>query len=107
MCGRMKEKKVAFLAFINLEKAHDRMERQAMWQVLRIHGVVGQSSACVRVGGNVSVCSRVMAKLKTRVLDVPVAVHYFLGRLNERRDSQKYAKARFQHDQPKSERMAS
>ena len=112
------KKKVASLAFMNLEKANDRMERQAMWQVLKNQGVevralfgmkdfFAQSRACVRICGNVSVCCKVMATPETRVLDVSIAVHYLLDRANDRRDSQKYAGARFQHDQPKSERVAS
>ena len=40
MCENMREKKkVAFLPFIDLEKAYDRVDRAAMWQVLQIYGV--------------------------------------------------------------------
>ena len=38
LCEKMKEKKlVAFLAFMNLEKTNDRVDKEAMWQVLAIY----------------------------------------------------------------------
>jgi hypothetical protein len=50
-----------FVAFIGSEKAHDRVDRLAIWQVLRMCGVVGkilcvikslceESVACVGIG---------------------------------------------------------
>ncbi len=55
-----KEKKL-YAAFIDLEKAYDRVDREAFWNVLKIYGVCGQllkgiqafyreANACMRVG---------------------------------------------------------
>ena len=57
--------KDVFFAFMDLEKAYDRVDRKAMWDVLRLYGVGGKllravqsfyvnSRACVRVGSEVS-----------------------------------------------------
>ena len=54
-----------YWAFMDLEKAYDRVDRGAMWQVLRLYGVGGRllravqsfykgSRACVRNGSEVS-----------------------------------------------------
>ncbi len=59
-----KDKKL-YAAFMDLEKAYDRIDREALWSVLRIYGVGGQllkwiqsfykkANACVRVGGKFS-----------------------------------------------------
>ncbi len=50
---------------MDLEKTYDRVDREALWSVLRIYGVSGQllkgiqafyreANACVRVGGKYS-----------------------------------------------------
>ena len=66
VCEKMKEKgKQVWIAFMDLEKAYDRIDRDAMWQVMRIYGIGGRvlrgimsfyegGRACVRVGGRVS-----------------------------------------------------
>ena len=66
LCEKMFEKKKrVYLAFMDLEKAYDRVDRSAMWQVMRIYGIGGkvlrsimsfydEGKACVRVGGVVS-----------------------------------------------------
>ena len=57
--------KDVYFAFLDLEKAYDRVDRDAMWNVLRIYGVGGKllravqslyadSRACVRVGNEMS-----------------------------------------------------
>ena len=57
--------KDVYFAFMDLEKAYDRVDRDAMWNVLRMYGVGGKllgavkslyvgSRACVRVGDEVS-----------------------------------------------------
>ena len=57
--------KDVFLAFIDLEKAYDTIDRHGMWQMLRVYGVGGKlskavqslyvdSNACVLVGNDVS-----------------------------------------------------
>ena len=57
--------KDVYVAFLDLEKAYDRVDREALWKVLRIYGIGGRllqavesmyagSKACVRVGSEVS-----------------------------------------------------
>ena len=54
-----------YFAFLDLEKAYDRVDRDAMWNVLRLNGIGGRllrgvkslyvgSKACVRVRNEVS-----------------------------------------------------
>ena len=54
-----------FWAFMDLEKANNRVDRDALWQMLRLYGVGGKllkavqnsyvdSKACLRIGGEVS-----------------------------------------------------
>ena len=54
-----------YFAFLYLEKVHDRVDRNAMWNILRLYGIGGRllqgvkslyvgSKACVRVGNEVS-----------------------------------------------------
>ena len=58
-------RKDVFWAFMDLEKAYDTIDRQGMWQMLRVYGVGGKllkavqsfyvdSTSCVRVGNDVS-----------------------------------------------------
>ena len=66
ICERMLGKnREVFWAFMDLEKAYDRVDREALWQVLGIYGVGGcvlkgiqsfyvGSTACVRVGSDTS-----------------------------------------------------
>ena len=57
--------KDVYFAFLDLEKAYDRVDRDAMWNVLRMYGIGGKllravqsmyadSRACVRVGNKMS-----------------------------------------------------
>ena len=61
----VKKGKDVYFAFLNLEKAYDRVDREAMWKVLELYGVEGRllsavksmyadSRACVRVGSETS-----------------------------------------------------
>ena len=61
----LKKGKDVYFAFLDLEKAYDRVDRDAMWNVLRLYGVGGKllkavksmyagSKACVRVGNEMS-----------------------------------------------------
>ena len=54
-----------FLAFMDLEKAYDTIDRHSMWQMLRVYGAGGkllksdqsfyvESSECIQVGNDVS-----------------------------------------------------
>ena len=66
ICEKKLEKhQDVFWAFMDLEKAYDRIDREALWQVLGVYGVGGcvlkgiqsfyvGSSACVRVGSDLS-----------------------------------------------------
>ena len=62
-------------AFLDLEKAYDRVDRDAMWNVLRLYGIGGRllrgvkslyvgSKACVRVGNEVSEWFPVRVRLR-------------------------------------------
>ncbi len=62
--GYLGKDKKLYAVFMDLEKAYDRVDREALWSVLRIYGVGGQllkgiqafyreANACVRVGGEV------------------------------------------------------
>ena len=64
----MAKDKDVYFAFLDLEKAYDRVDREAMWDVLRIYGMgerllqvvksmYAGSKACVRVGSEISDCS--------------------------------------------------
>ena len=61
----LRKGKDVYFAFLDLEKAYDRVDREAMWNVLRLYGVGGRllravkslykdSKACVRVGDELS-----------------------------------------------------
>ncbi len=63
--GYLGEDKKLYAAFMDLEKAFNRVDREALWSVLRIYGVSGhllkgiqafyrEANACVRVGGKFS-----------------------------------------------------
>ena len=63
---RKRENKAVYVGFIDLEKEYDRVNREALWKVLRMYDVGGSKllsgiktlyvnrSACVRVKGGVS-----------------------------------------------------
>ncbi len=62
--GDLGKDKELYADFMDLEMAYDRVDREALWNVLRIYGVGGQLlkgiqafyrevNACVRVGGEV------------------------------------------------------
>ena len=63
--GKGKELKEVYMAFMDLEKAYDRVDRRALWQVVSLYGVGGKllramksmyddNRMCVRVGGEES-----------------------------------------------------
>ena len=68
VCEKAREKKCrVYVDFIDLEKTYDRVNREALWQELRIYDVGGKllngikskyvnSLACVRVKGDKSDC---------------------------------------------------
>ena len=44
----LKKGKDVYLAFLDLEKAYNRVDREAMWNVLRLYGVGGKLLKAVR-----------------------------------------------------------
>ncbi len=69
-----KDKNV-YAAFMELEKAYDRVDWEALWDVLRIYGVGGRlldgvkslyrdASACVKVKGEMGECFKIKASLR-------------------------------------------
>ena len=78
--------KDVYFAFLDLEKAYDRVDRDAMWNVLRVYGIGGRllrgvkslyvgSKACVRVGNEVRVVSS-ESGAETGMCDVAVALQF-------------------------------
>ena len=64
-----------YVGFMDLEKAYDRVNREALWQVLRMYDVGGKllngiksmyvnSLACVRVKGGESECFRINSDMR-------------------------------------------
>ena len=64
-----------YVAFVDLEKTYDRVNREALSQVLRMYDVCGKvlngiksmyanSLACVRVKGGESKCSRIDSSVR-------------------------------------------
>ena len=45
----MREKCIAYVGFMDLDKAYDRVNREALWQLLRIYDVSGKLSKGIRV----------------------------------------------------------
>ena len=76
ICEKMRQKKKrVFFAFMDLEKAYDRVDRSALWQVMSLYGIGGNvlrgiksmyegSVACVRVDEKVSECFSVNVGLR-------------------------------------------
>ena len=59
-------KNIVYVGFMDLEKAYDRVNREALWQVLRMYDVGGKlkstyidSLACVRANGGERECFRI------------------------------------------------
>ena len=49
VCEKYLEKgKDVFWAFMDLEKAYDRLDREALWSVLQLHGVEGSLLKAVK-----------------------------------------------------------
>ncbi len=83
--GYLGKDKKLFAAFMDLEKAYDRVDREALWNVLRIYGVGGQllkgiqafyreANACVRVGGKFSESFAVEVGVEAGVCDVTMVI---------------------------------
>ena len=86
-----KDKDVYF-AFLDLEKACDRGDRDAMWNVLRLHGIGGRllrgvkslyvgSKACVRVGIEVSEWFPVRMGLRQGCVMLPWLFNLYIDRV--------------------------
>jgi predicted acetyltransferase len=49
VCEKYLEKqKVVFVALMDLQKAYDRVDRMAIWEVLRMYGVGGKSLSAIK-----------------------------------------------------------
>ena len=75
-------KSVVYVGFMDLEKAHDRVNREALWQVLRMYVVFGKllngtksmydnSLACVGVKGGESECFRINSGVRQECIMSP------------------------------------
>ena len=71
----LEKKREVYVAFMDLEKAYDRVDREAMWRVLQMYGVNGrlieaikgfylEIKRCVRVDGKESDLFRVKVGLR-------------------------------------------
>ena len=83
-------RKDVFWAFMDLEKAYDTIDRHGMWQMLRVYGVGGKllkavqsfhvdSTACVRVGNDVSEWFPVNVGLKLGCVMSPWLFNVYMG----------------------------
>ncbi len=89
-----KDKKL-YAAFMGLQKAYDRVDRKAVWSVLKIYGVGGQllkgiqafyreANACVRVGGKFSESCAVEVGVRQGCVMSPWLYNIFMdGRMTE------------------------
>ena len=80
---KAREKKCSlYVAFIDLEKAYDKVNKEALWQVLRVYDVGGNlfsdiksiyinSLSCVRVKGGDSECFRINSCVKQKCIMSP------------------------------------
>ena len=78
MGEKTRDKNVVYAGFMDLEKAYDRVNRKALWQVLRIYDVGGELLngiksayvnilACVRVKGRGDECFRIDSGVRQNV----------------------------------------
>ncbi len=83
-----KDKKL-YAAFMDLEKAYERVDREALWNVLKIYGVGGQllkgiqafyreANACARVGGKYSESFAVEAGVRQGCVMSPWLFNIFM-----------------------------
>lgn len=81
-----------YVAFMDLEKAYDRVDREAMWNVMRLYGVGGRlfqamksfykgSKACVRIGNEVSDSFPVRVGLRQGCVMLPWLFKLFVDRI--------------------------
>jgi hypothetical protein len=82
-----------FVAFMDLEKAYDRVDKLAMWEVLRIYGVGGKFPSAIKSmyeESKVSVIigqkfgNKIESGCKTWLCDVPIVLQYFFIDLDVR-----------------------
>ena len=88
LCEKLLAKgKDLFWTFIDLEKANDRVDRDALWQVSRLYGVSGKllkpvqssyvdSKACIRIGKEISGCFSVNVGVRQGCVTVVVQFVY-------------------------------
>ena len=93
MCKKyLPEGKDVYSAFLYLEKAHDKVDRDAMWGVLRLYGIGGRllqavtslnvsSKACVRVGNEVGEWFPVRVGLRQGCVMSPWLFNLYIDRV--------------------------
>merc|ERR1712121_55348 len=80
---------MGYVAFMDLEKAYDRVDREAMWQVMRVYGLGGRvlrgimsfyedGKACVRVGEKISESFEVKIGLRQGCVMSPWLFNLFM-----------------------------
>ena len=85
-----KKKHRVYVGFINLEKVYDKVNREALWQCLRMYDVGGNllsgiksmyvdSLACARVKGGKSELFMIDSGGETGVYHIPLAIQYIYG----------------------------
>ena len=87
---KAREKKCrVYVSFMDLEKAYDRVNREGIWQVLRLYDVGGKlmndiksmyvnSLACVRVKGGESECFRFNSRVKQGCIMSPSVFNVYM-----------------------------
>ena len=95
ICEKAWEKKCrVHVGFLDLEKAYDRVNREALWQVLRVYDVGGNllngiksmyvnSVPCVRIKGGESECFRINSGVRQGCIMSPLTLQCIYGRSDE------------------------
>ncbi len=79
-----------YAAFMDLEKAYDRVDWEALWDVLRVHGVGGRlvdgveafyrdASACAKVKGEMGECLKIKVGLRQGCIMSPWLFNIIMG----------------------------
>ena len=83
-----------YVGFVELEKAYDRVNREVLWQILRMYDVVGKllngirsmyvnSLACVRVMGGESECFRINSGVRQGCIMSPWLFNVYINAMME------------------------
>ena len=97
------------VGFMDLEKAYDRVNREALWQVLRMYGVGGKffnginniyvnSLACVRVTGGESQCFRIDSGVRQVRIVSPSLFNVYMNAVKKVKMGMGWKEVRFQEE---------